>query len=240
MVGDDLLVKCNTGSDEDSANDYFCQFRIKGTPYCEQCSNNCCCNYNDIHLKPMTFEIAPSKLEINQDNNEIPLGTIQRYVKYGNNYNVRQFYDNQNNLRYQIGFDEGCKFCSGSCNCDCSFSGNCFSCDGCNWKKRFLFKKIFNKDLVECGEYNIVIKSGYCDSDAYTEIRFPNDTNVPMKLFLLGGLIDAMIIPYWSSPEVKFNNTRNFILNNTNFSIVYSILLIILVIFYSISISRRK
>ena len=53
--------------DENSANDYFCQFRIRGTPYCEQCSNNCCCNYNDIHLKPMTFE----KKQITFDNQEI-------------------------------------------------------------------------------------------------------------------------------------------------------------------------
>ena len=222
--------------DENSANDYFCQFRIRGTPYCEQCSNNCCCNYNDIHLKPMTFEIAPSKLEINQDNNEIPLGSIQRYVKYGNSYNVRQFYDIQNNLRYQIGLDEGCKCdCSGSCicncsgsgNCNCSGSGNCCSCDDCCGKKRFLLKKIFNKDLVECGEYNIVIKSGCCDLDVYTEIRFPNNANVPMKLFLLGGLIDAMIIPYLSTPEVKTPISSNFIIPNY-FWFIYLIVIIVL------------
>ena len=220
--------------DENSANDYFCQFRIRGTPYCEQCSNNCCCNYNDIHLKPMTFEIAPSKLEINQDNNEIPLGSIQRFVKYGNSYNVRQFYDIQNNLRYQIGLDEGCKCdCSGSCICNCSGSGNCCSCDDCCGKKRFLFKKIFDKDLVECGEYNIVIKSGCCDSDVYTEIRFPNDTNVPMKLFLLGGLIDAMIIPYLSTPEVKTPNSSNFTIPN-NFWFIYLIVIIVFLILYAI------
>ena len=241
-VCDDLEVKCNTGMDENSANDYFCQFRIRGTPYCEQCSNNCCCNYNDIHLKPMTFEIAPSKLEINQDNNEIPLGSIQRFVKYGNSYNVRQFYDIQNNLRYQIGLDEGCKCdCSGSCicncsgsgNCNCSGSGNCCSCDDCCGKKRFLFKKIFDKDLVECGEYNIVIKSGCCDSDVYLEIRFPNNTNVPMKLFLLGGLIDAMIIPYLSTPEVKTPNSSNFIIPN-NFWFIYLIVIIVFLILYAI------
>ena len=223
-VCDDLEVKCYTGMDENSANDYFCQFRIRGTPYCEQCSNNCCCNYNDIHLKPMTFEITPSKLEINQDNNEIPLGSIQRYVKYGNSYNVRQFYDIQNNLRYQIGLDEGC---------NCSSSGNSCSCDDCCGKKRFLFKKIFDKDLVECGEYNIVIKSGCCDSDVYLEIRFPNNANVPMKLFLLGGLIDAMIIPYLSTPEVKTPNSSNFIIPN-NFWFIYLIVIIVFLILYTI------
>ena len=232
-VCDDLEVKCNTGMDENSANDYFCQFRIRGTPICERYCD-LCCNYHDIHLKPMTFEIAPSKLEINQDNNEIPLGSIQRYVKYGNSYNVRQFYDHQNNLRYQIGLDEGCKCeCSVSGICNCSGSGNCCSCDDCNGKKRFLLKKIFNKDLVECGEYNVVIKSSCCDSDVYTEIRFPNNANVPMKLFLLGGLIDAMIIPYLSTPEVKTPNSSNFIIPN-NFWFIYLIVIIVFLILYAI------
>ena len=96
----------------------------------------------------------------------------------------------------------------------------------------FIKFEIFNLIINFITNYLIiVVKDNCCDSDIYFEIRFPNDTNVPMKLFLLGGLIDAMIIPYWSSPEVKTNNTRNYFLSNNSFYIVYAIILIIIVVY---------
>ena len=34
-VDENLEIKCYSGLNVDTANDYFCQYRIRGTPYCQ-------------------------------------------------------------------------------------------------------------------------------------------------------------------------------------------------------------
>ena len=201
----DFEMKCYTGSDFSSANDYFCSYRIIGPkccpPDCSECFKcKCVCMCftceNEV-LIPMTFDIAPSLLEINQDNNEAPYGRVERYRTCCTKLGIRKFYDyGQQEYKYQIGSEN----CNLSCDCLC---GNCGGgcCDCCSIK-RFKYKTIKNHDDVECGEYDLVIHPrclGYCNDISY-EIKFPNDATVSMKLLLLGGLFEAITFPYPSVP----------------------------------------
>ena len=67
---------------------------------------------------------------------------------------------------------------------------------------RLKFKNILDKNLNECGEFYTVDTPKLlclCSKRTY-EIRFPNDANVSMKLLLLGGLFEAIFMPYGSNP----------------------------------------
>ena len=203
---EDFEIKCYAGSNYSLANDYFCSYRIKGRKCCpcppdfSECCNckcNCICNCNNEIFIPMTFDIAPSKLEINQDNNEAPFGTIERYRTCCTKLNVRKFYDyGQGDFKYQIG-SENC-VCECSCGCECS----CTGCCECYKIQRFKFKTIKNQEGAECGEFDSVLEPtcfGLCYNVSW-EIKFPNDATVSMKLLLLGGLIEAILLPYVSVP----------------------------------------
>ncbi len=203
---EDFEIKCYAGSSFSLANDYFCSYRIKAPKCCpcppdfsECCKCKCVCfNCNNEIFIPMTFDIAPSKLEINQDNNEAPFGTIERYRTCCNKLNVRKFYDyGQGDFKYQIG--------SENCMCECGCSFECTGCCECCKIKRYKIKTIKNQEGVECGEFDYVYEPtclGFCHTNSY-EIKFPNDATVSMKLLLLGGLFEAILLPYPSVPYPK-------------------------------------
>ena len=137
----------------------------------------------------MTFDIALSKLKINQYNNEIPYYSIERYCKYSNNYSIRKFYDYQNNIKNQIDLDEVCK-------CENYAIIHLFEIFLIVQGKKYLFKRVFDGNLEERRKYNIVLDTECYKAESYFEIRFHNDAVVPMKLLLLGGLFDAIFVLY--------------------------------------------
>ena len=195
----DFEVKCYTGSNLDTATDYFCSFFIKAS-----------CNFplgcGNINFEDLKLKIAPKKLEINKDDQEIDYGRIERYMTCMR-LNVRKFYDNnQSDFKYQIG-KEDCKvmctipICNITCKVECPppCIKNCG--DMCK-PVRTSFKCILDKNLNECGEYYIVHSPKFlCLFPEITyEIKFPNDANVSMKLLLLGGLIESIFLYYQSAP----------------------------------------
>ena len=220
-------VKCFTGPNFDSANDYFCSFRIEKKCCCF-CLENCCCNKD---LDPMTLNIPSNKIGIN---NEICIGNIDRIANYCTGFNARRFFDcSENVYKYQIGRLD----CYSSGNL-CEFYGECcsFYC-GCCRRKRYLFKIILDNSLNQCGEFNIVT-SNDCWEDNYYEIRFPNDANVYMKLLLLGGLFEAALLPYVSNPDniksinaAKSNSLKMLYVLSVFFGIFLTLILFLLYIF---------
>lgn len=195
----DFEVKCYTGSNLDTATELFCKFFIKAPPLC---NNQFGCG--NINFEELKFKIAPKKLEINQDEQEKDFGRIERYMTC-KRFNVRKFYDNQNDFKYQIGKEDCIAMCTiPICNITCKVE--CPSCikncgDMCN-PVRTRFKCILDNKLNECGEYYIVHTPKFfclCSEITY-EIRFPSDANVSMKLLLLGGLIESIFLPYQSNP----------------------------------------
>ena len=80
-----------------------------------------------------------------------------------------------------------------------------------------------------------MVYSYYCCSEkSIFELKFPNDADVPMKLLLIGGLIDAYFQPYLSVPEVRNKKVKSLIYD-MNKSIVFNLtfffsLIIILII----------
>jgi hypothetical protein len=210
----DIEVKCYAGQNSSLATDYFCSYRIRVPKCCPPDFSECfkckcfcfrCSCENEI-LLPMTFDIAPSKLEINQDNNELPFGRIERLITCCTKLGIRRFYDygQTDNFKYQIG-NENCS-CGVDCCCSCCKNIGC--CECCKLK-RYKFKTIMNQEGVECGEFDMVDEPflmGCCHKISY-EIKFPNDATVPLKLLLLGGLFDAVLIPYLSNPlPVRIKN----------------------------------
>ena len=228
-VPKDFEIKCFTGSNFNSANDYFCTFRIKK----EDCCNNLCnCNENII-LHPMTLNIAPNKLEISQENIELCYGRIERFFNCCNGYSIRKFFaQNENVFKYQIGKVFNCEpKCINDCSCEnCSCENDCSFYCGCCLRKRYLFKIILDNRLNQCGEFNYV-SSEQCCKQGFYDIRFPNDANVLMKLLLLGGLFEATLLPYFSYSDNQ--KTVNFSSrNNTTFLIIYYSIMIIFLMFY--------
>ena len=228
-VPKDFEIKCFTGSNFNSANDYFCTFRIKK----EDCCNNLCnCNENII-LHPMTLNIAPNKLEISNENIELCYGRIERFFNCCNGYSIRKFFaQNENVFKYQIGKVFNCEFkCINDCSCEnCSCENDCSFYCGCCLRKRYLFKIILDNRLNQCGEFNYV-SSEQCCKQGFYDIRFPNDANVLMKLLLLGGLFEATLLPYFSYSDNQ--KTVNFSSrNNTTFLIIYYSIMIIFLMFY--------
>ena len=196
-VWEEVSIECKTGSSPETANDYFCRYLIKGKTYCGNFNDNCklCCS--DLILNPMTLEIAPSKFDENQSNYEISYGSIERIQKHFTGYGIRRFYGyNQNDYKYQIGDDNNAL----TCNMTSSYI--------CSNKKRFLHKIIFNRNKEECGEYTFFLDNSCCDSINYFEIKFPDDADVPMKLLLIGGLLDSLVLYYISKPELQKPNAR--------------------------------
>jgi hypothetical protein len=194
-ICDEISIECKTGLTPETANDYFCKYFIKSKTFC-----------NDQILYPMTLEIAPSIFEENESNYEISYGSIERIQQYYNNYCIRKFYGyKQNDYKYYIGdINYNCK-----CNlCDfCYFPFKKFFCC-CTNKKRFLYKLIFNRNNEECGEYNYILENSCCCQKTSFEIRFPHDADVPMKLLLIGGLIDSILFFYISKPELNKPNIK--------------------------------
>ena len=230
----DFVIFCFTGSNFNSAKDYFCTFRIKK----EDCCNNLCNCNQDIILNPMTLNIAPNKLEISNENIELCYGRIERFLKLNCciSYSIRKFFaQNENVFKYQIGkvFNCECNFIN-DCKCEKCSCENC-SCEndcsfGCCLRKRYLFKIILDNRLNQCGEFNYV-SSEQCSKQGFYDIRFPNDANVLMKLLLLGGLFEATSLPYFSySDNQKTVNVTSG--NNTSFLIIYSSIMIIFLIIY--------
>ena len=221
----DFEIKCFTGPNFNSATDYFCSFRINKENWCSN-SYFCCGNRN---LNPMTLNIAPNKIGINQNCDEIYYGKIDRMINGCTGFNTRSFYDYSNNIfKYQIG-KYGCSLnfpCDSDCSC-CSYYS------GCSLKKRYLFKIIFDNNFNQCGEFNVVSSKEYCKENCY-EIKFPNDANVNMKLLLLGGLFDAALLPYFSNPDnaKSINASENKSLKI--FYILYYFILMIIVCYYII------
>ena len=179
----------------DNYNQYLGQLRMNSLSYGKE--------YNEIYyvlkncVEEYPTDIAPSLLEINQDNNEAPYGRVERYRTCCTKLNVRKFYDyGQGDFKYQIG-SENC-VCECSCGCECS----CTGCCECYKIQRFKFKTIKNQEGAECGEFDYVYEPtclGFCHTNSY-EIKFPNDATVSMKLLLLGGLFEAILLPYVSVP----------------------------------------
>ena len=128
---------------------------------------------------------------------KISFGSIERIVKSSTGYGIRRFYGyNQNDYKYQIGDDNNAL----TCNMTSSYI--------CSNKKRFLHKIIFNRNKEECGEYTFFLDNSCCDSINYFEIKFPDDADVPMKLLLIGGLLDSLVLYYISKPELQKPNAR--------------------------------
>ena len=237
----DFEIKCFTGSNFNSANDYFCTFRIKKEDCCNNLCNNLCNCKQDIILNPMTLNIAPNKLEISNENIELCYGRIERFLKLNccisYSYNIRKFFaQNENVFKYQIGkvFNCECNFIN-DCNCEkcscenCSCENDCSFYCGCCLRKRYLFKIILDNRLNQCGEFNYV-SSEQCCKQGFYDIRFPNDANVLMKLLLLGGLFEATLLPYFSYSDNQ--KTVNASRNNTSFIIIYYSIMIIFLMFY--------
>jgi hypothetical protein len=193
----DFEVKCYTGSNLDTATDYFCSFFIKAS-----------CNFplgcGNINFEDLKLKIAPKKLEINKDDQEIDYGRIERYMTCMR-FNVRKFYDNnQSDFKYQIG-KEDCTlmctipFCNITCKCPPPLCANFGQlCKPIRTK----FKTILDNNLSECGEFTIIQTPKilcFCHELSF-EIRFPNDANVSMRLLLLGGLMEAIFWFYQSAP----------------------------------------
>ena len=92
-------------------------------------------------------------------------------------------------------------FCNITCKFECP--PPCISnCSQICKPIRLKFKNILDKNLNECGEFYTVDTPKLlclCSKRTY-EIRFPNDANVSMKLLLLGGLFEAIFMPYGSNP----------------------------------------
>ena len=232
----DFEIKCFTGPNFNSANDYFCTFRIKR----EDCCNILCNCNQDIILNPMTLNIAPNKLEISQENIELCYGRIERYYNRCNYLSIRKFCaQNENVFKYQIGKVYNCECnCLTDCSCENCSCENC-SCEncgsfycGCCLRKRYLFKIIFDNTLNQCGEFNYV-SSEQCCKQGFYDIIFPNDANVLMKLLLLGGLFDATILSYNSYPDGQkgVNAASNKV--DSTFVIFYSLFMLIFLIIYS-------
>ena len=233
----DFEIKCFTGPNFHSANDYFCTYRIKR----EDCCNNLCnCNPNIVY-NPMTLNIAPNKLEMSQENIELCYGRIERYFNCCNSLSIRKFCaQNENVFKYQIGKVYNCECnCLTDCSCENCSCENC-SCEncgsfycGCCLRKRYLFKIIFDNTLNQCGEFNYV-SSEQCCKQGFYDIIFPNDANVLMKLLLLGGLFDATILPYFSYPDNQkgVNAASNKVGSNPTFVIFYSLFMLIFLIIY--------
>ena len=203
-ICDEISIECKIGLTPETANDYFCKYFIKSKTCCQSICRKTFCN--DQILNPMTLEIAPSLFEENESNDEISYGSIERIQQYYNNYGIRKFYGyKQNDYKYYIGdINYNCK-----CNlCDfCYFPFKKFFCC-CTNKKRFLYKLIFNRNNEECGEYNYILENSCCCQKTSFEIRFPHDADVPMKLLLIGGLIDSILFFYISKPELNKPNIK--------------------------------
>ena len=245
----DFEIKCFTGPNFNSANDYFCTFRIKIEDCCNilcncneniirnnLCNNLCNCK-QDIIFNPMTLNIAPNKLEISNENIELCYGRIERFLKLNCciSYSIRKFFaQNENVFKYQIGKVYNCECnCLTDCSCEnCSCENDCSFYCGCCLRKRYLFKIILDNRLNQCGEFNYV-SSEQCCKQGFYDIRFPNDANVLMKLLLLGGLFDATILPYFSYPDNQkgVNAASNKV--DSTFVIFYILFLLIFLIIYS-------
>jgi hypothetical protein len=202
----DFEVKCYTGSNLDSASEYFCSFFIKAPPLCNFQPCLTCFSCSNLTFNNLEFKIAPKNLEINQDNQVSEYGKIERYMTCMR-FNVRKFYDyNQNDFKYQIGKEDCILMCNiPVCNITCKFEcpPPCIAnCSQICKPIRLKFKNILDKNLNECGEFYTVDTPKLlclCSKRTY-EIRFPNDANVSMKLLLLGGLFEAIFMPYGSNP----------------------------------------
>ena len=227
-----------TGANQDTADNYFCKYYIEGITYCQQCDKNCPCQFKDRIFKPMTLEIAPNKFDENQNKHEISYGSIERIQKKCNDYGIRRFYGyNKNDYKYFIGFDDACCCFDCNCNCEnvyCKIRDYSILCCCYSGKKRFVFKQIYNRNSEICGEINMVFSYYCCSEKSIFELKFPNDADVPMKLLLIGGLIDACFEPYLSVPEVRNKKVKSLIYD-MNKSIVFNLtfffsLIIILII----------
>ena len=92
-----------------------------------------------------------------------------------------------------------------------------------------------------------MVFSYYCCSEkSIFELKFPNDADVPMKLLLIGGLIDACFEPYLSVPEVRNKKVKSLIYDMNKslvFNLIYAfslIIICILVTYILIKIYEKK
>ena len=188
----------------------------------------------------MTLEIAPNKFDENQNKHEISYGSIERIQKKCNDYGIRRFYGyNKNDYKYFIGFDDACCCFDCNCNCEnvyCKIRDYSILCCCYSGKKRFVFKQIYNRNSEICGEINMVYSYYCCSEKSIFELKFPNDADVPMKLLLIGGLIDSILFFYISKPELNKPNIRIVPPQIKNklviFFIFYFICFIIFILFF--------